>query len=200
LERTLTRWIYRFIATATIILGACIIPTVASAECGRAAQQHAHTALTAAEKEPLADEASRTAALADLADMPVVNSCPDDPRPLQNAVYASYQVYHAWNDAIRAFVQVATYRASPTTDKRCEQVWIATERDTIAYGYNGAFHRTAPHNTTPDSPHVSAYLRQKAKELGFSLPAPYSFMYAQVPIQLTALNVRAHLPAGSTCY
>lgn len=176
-----------------------LIPNVARAECGRVAQSHAHAVLTTAEAMPAGGGALRTAVIMKLGEMPIVSGCPDDPPKLRDSVTASYQVYNAWRSAIDAFSNLASLRESPATRKSCDPVWVANVRDTLANVYD-AFSRTARRNTSPDDTHVIAYLRSKAKTLGFNLPPPYSFQFARPPLRLQADTVRAHLPAGLVCY
>jgi hypothetical protein len=182
-----------------VVVACALLPQAARAECGRAAQTVAHTILIDAEKMPVGDAVSRTAVLAKLGKVPIVMACPDDPPKVRAAVAASYQVYTAWRNTINAFVVDSGLRDSPATNKRCEGVWTANLRDSIANAYD-AFSQTAQRNTSPDDAHVIAYLRGKARTLGFSLPAPYSFRFAAAPLRLQADTVRAHLPAGVMCY
>lgn len=186
------------VAFGVAIMG-MLIPNVARAECGRVAQMHAHAVLAAAETMPAGGGASRTAVIMKLDEMPIVSDCPDDPPKLRDSVRASYQVYNAWRSAIDAFSNLGSLRESPATRKPCDPVWVANVRDTLANAYN-AFSRTARRNTSPDDAHVIAYLRSKAKTLGFNLPPPYSFRFVSPPVGLQADTVRAHLPAGLICY
>lgn len=194
----MNRIVIRLVFALAATVGAWLLPAAARAECGRVAQEHAHSVLTAVERMSLSDPASRTEALLKLNETPVVQPCPDDPGALRAAVFASYQVYTAWRNTLGALIRTQNYRESPSTNKRCEGVWAAQVRETVASEYK-AFSRTSPRHTSADDAHVAAYMRTKARKFGFTLPTPYTFKNAVVPLTLQAETVRAHLPAGAIC-